>query len=44
MSAMRGQMIVSMSVSTPMDHIHVLVGLAIDSLQMDTTAPVSSAI
>lgn len=41
MSAMREQMTVSMSVSTPMDLTHVLVGLAIDSLQMDTTVLVS---
>ena len=43
MSAMRGQMNVSMSVSTPMGHTHVLVGLATDcSRQMDTAALVNS--
>jgi hypothetical protein len=41
---MREQMTASTSVSTPMDHIHVVAELAIDSLQMDTTALVSSAI
>ena len=41
MSAMREQMNVSKSVSTPMDRMYVLVELDTDFLQMATTALVS---